>query len=266
MLKNQATKENFRILTKKEPEKRLLLKLQKRAGRAHSGRITMRHQGGGAKQLYRIVDFGQQKINQKGKVVSLEYDPNRTAFIILVQFEDGEKRYQLAPQNLKVGDEIVCAEKAEIRPGNRMKLKNIPVGTQIYNVEIDPDRGGKLVRGAGVAAEVLAHEVKYAQIRMPSSEIRKILQECFATIGAVSRSEHMYTIIGKAGRMRHKGVRPTVRGSAMNPVDHPHGGGEGRAPIGLKHPKTPWGKIAKGVKTRRRRWTDKFIIARRKKR
>lgn len=266
MLKNQATKENFRILTKKEPEKRLLLKLQKRAGRAHSGRITMRHQGGGAKQLYRIVDFGQQKINQKGKIVSLEYDPNRTAFIILVQFEDGEKRYQLAPQNVKVGDEIVCAEKAEIRPGNRMKLKNIPVGTQIYNVEIEPDRGGKLVRGAGVAAEVLAHEVKYAQIRMPSSEIRKILQECFATIGAVSRSEHMYTIIGKAGRMRHKGVRPTVRGSAMNPVDHPHGGGEGRAPIGLKHPKTPWGKIAKGVKTRRRRWTDKFIISRRKKR
>lgn len=266
MLKNQATKEDFRILTKKEPEKRLLLKLQKRAGRAHSGRITMRHQGGGAKQLYRIVDFGQQKINQKGKVVSLEYDPNRTAFIILVQFEDGEKRYQLAPQNIKVGDEIICAEKAEIKPGNRMKLKNIPVGTQIYNVEIQPDRGGKLVRGAGAAAEVLAHEVKYAQVRMPSSEIRKILQECFATIGAVSRSEHMYMIIGKAGRMRHKGIRPTVRGSAMNPVDHPHGGGEGKAPIGLKHPKTPWGKIAKGVKTRRRRWTDKFIIARRKKR
>ncbi|MBI2042266.1 MAG: 50S ribosomal protein L2 [Candidatus Nealsonbacteria bacterium] len=265
MLKNQATKENFRLLTKKEPEKGLLLKLQKRAGRAHTGRITMRHQGGGAKQLYRIVDFGEQKINQNGKVVALEYDPNRTSFIILVQYDDGEKRYRLAPQNVKVGDAIMCAEKTEIKPGNTMKLKNIPSGTQVHNVEIEPGRGGKLIRGAGAAAEVLSHEGKYAQLRMPSTEIRKILEECFATVGAVSRPEHMYMVVGKAGKMRHKGVRPTVRGSAMIPPDHPHGGGEGRAPIGLSHPKTPWGKIAKGVKTRKRIWTDKYIIERRKK-
>ncbi len=265
MLKNQATKENFRLLTKKEPEKGLLLKLQKRAGRAHTGRITMRHQGGGAKQLYRIVDFGEQKINQNGKVVALEYDPNRTSFIILVQYDNGDKRYQLAPQNIKIGDEIVCAEKAEVKPGNRMKLKNIPAGTQIYNVEIEPGRGGILVRGAGVSAEVLAHDGKYAQIRMPSSEIRKILQECFATVGIVSRPEHMYMIVGKAGKMRHRGVRPTVRGTAMIPADHPHGGGEGKAPVGMPHPKTAWGKTAKGVKTRKRKRTDKYIIERRKK-
>lgn len=243
----------------------MLLKLQKRAGRSHTGRVTMRHQGGGAKQLYRIIDFGQQKINQRGKIIALEYDPNRTAFIILVQFEDGEKRYHLAPQNVKIGDEITCAEKIDVKPGNRMKLKNIPAGTQVFNIEIEPGRGGKLVRVAGTSAEVLAHEGKYAQIRMPSTEVRKILQECFATVGVVSRPEHMYMVVGKAGKMRHRGVRPTVRGTAMIPPDHPHGGGEGRAPIGLPHPKTPWGKIAKGVKTRRRKWTNKFIIERRKK-
>jgi len=265
MLKKHSTKEDFSSLTKKKPEKRLLLRLQKKAGRGFGGRVTVRHRGGGAKHLYRIIDFGQEKINLKGKVIALEYDPYRTSFIALVQYEDADKRYLLAPQGLKAGDEVVCAEKAELKPGNRMKLKNIPVGTQIYNIEIEPNCGGKLIRGAGAAAIVLAHEGKYAQLELSSTEIRKILQECFASIGAVSRPEHKYISWGKAGRARHKGVRPTVRGSAMNPPDHPHGGGEGRSSVGLKHPKTPWGKPAQGVKTRKRSWTDKYIIQRRKK-
>jgi len=265
MLKKQGTKQDFSSLTKKKPEKGLLLSLQKKAGRGSGGRITVRHRGGGAKKLYRIIDFGQEKINIKGRVAALEYDPYRTSFIVLVQYEDGDKRYLLAPQGLRVGDEIICADKAELKPGNRMKLKNVPVGTQVYNIEIEPGRGGKLVRGAGTAATVLAHEGKYAQLEMSSTEIRKILQECFASIGAVSRPEHKYNILGKAGSSRHRGRRPTVRGSAMNPPDHPHGGGEGRSPIGLKSPKTPSGKTALGVKTRRRKWTNKYIIQRRKK-
>jgi large subunit ribosomal protein L2 len=265
MLKKNYTKEDFSILTKKKPEKRLLLSLQKKAGRAKTGRITVRHRGGGAKRLYRMVDFGEEKINVKGKVQAFEYDPYRTAFIILVEYEDGDKRYRLASQNLKVGDSVICSEKAELKPGNRMKLKNIPVGTFVYNIELEPGRGGKLVRGAGSSAIVLSHEGKYAQVQMPSTEVRQILQECFASIGAVSRPEKRYLKLGKAGKSRHKGWRPTVRGSAMIPPDHPHGGGEGKAPIGLKHPKTPWGKPAKGVKTRKRKWTDKYIIQRRKK-
>ena len=265
MLKNQATKEDFRILTKKKPEKSLLLNLQSRAGRARTGRITVRHKGGGAKKLYRIVDFGQEKIGIKAKIMSLEYDPYRSAFIMLLQYEDGDKRYQLAPQGLKAGSEVICQDKAELKPGNRLKLKNVPVGTLVYNIEIALDGGGKLVRGAGTAARVLAHEGKYTQLEMPSNEIRMVPQECFATIGTISRGEHIYTKLGKAGRARHKGRRPTVRGSAMVPADHPHGGGEGKAPIGLKHPKTPWGKPALGVKTRKRRWTDKYIIQRRRK-
>ena len=266
MLKSQATKEDFSLLAKKEPEKRLLLSLQKKAGRGATGRITVRHRGGGAKRLYRIIDFGQEKINIKGKVAALEYDPFRTAFIVLIQYEDGDKRYIIAPQGLQVGDEVICQESAQLKVGNRMKLKNIQVGTQVYNIEIDPGRGGKLVKSAGASARVLAHEGKYAQLEMPSTEVRKILQECFATIGQVSRAEHKYVKLGKAGRMRHLGIRPTVRGTAMNPPDHPHGGGEGKTPIGLKYPKTPWGKPARGVKTRRRRkWTDKYIISRRRK-
>lgn len=266
MLKNQATKEDFRILTKKEPEKRLLLRLQRHAGRAGSGRITVRHQGGGAKKLYRLIDFGQKKINIKGKVVALEYDPYRTAFIALVQYEDKDKFYQIAPQGLKLGDEIICAEQAELKIGNRTKLKNILVGTQVYNIELEPGHGGRLVRGAGTAAIVLAREGKYAQLELPSTEIRKVLQECFASIGRVSRPEHMYSNLGKAGSSRHRGIRPTVRGSAMNPPDHPHGGGEGKTSIGLKYPKTPWGKPARGVKTRsKKNWTNKFILQRRKK-
>ncbi len=265
MLKKFATKEDFSILTKKKPEKRLLLSLKKRAGRGSSGRITVRHKGGGAKRLYRVLDFGQEKIGVKAKVVSIEYDPYRTAFIMLLEYEDGDKRYRLAPQGIKVGDSVVCSDKAELKPGHRMKLKNIPVGTQVYNIEIESGRGGKLVRGAGGTAKILAHEGKYTHIEMPSTEVRKIFSDCFASVGSVSRPEHKYMKLGKAGRVRHKGIRPTVRGSAMIPPDHPHGGGEGKAPIGLKHPKTPWGKPAKGVKTRKRKWTDKYIIQRRKK-
>jgi large subunit ribosomal protein L2 len=253
------------ILTKKKPEKRLLLALKKRAGRARSGRITVRHRGGGGvKRLYRIVDFGEEKLNISAKVIALEYDPNRSAFIVLLEYQDGEKRYRLAPKDLKVGDEIIASEKAEIKIGNRIKLKNIPVGTQVFNVELEPGRGGKLAKGAGTSAKVLAQEEKLTHLEMPSSEIRRIPQGCFATIGQVSHSEHRFERIGKAGRMRLKGRRPTVRGTAMNPCDHPHGGGEGKSPIGLKYPKTPWGKPALGVKTRKKRkWTDKLIVKRR---
>ena len=253
------------ILTKKEPEKRLLLAFKKRAGRGHSGRITVRHQGGGSKKLYRIIDFGQEKIGIPAKVIAFEYDPYRTAFIALLEYEDGEKRYQLAPADLKIGDQIICSETAGIKIGNRMKIKNVPVGTTVYNIELEPGRGGRLARSAGTYAKVLAHEGKFTNLEMPSGEIRKVLQECYATVGAVSYPEWRYIEIGKAGRSRLMGIRPTVRGKAMNPVDHPHGGGEGRTTIGLKYPKTPWGKHAHGVKTRGKKWTDKYIIQRRKK-
>lgn len=254
-----------KIFTKKEPEKRLLLALKERAGRARSGRITVRHKGGGVKRLYRIIDFGEEKLNISAKVIAIEYDPNRTSFICLLEYEDGEKRYQICPQGLRVGDTIICAEKTEIKTGNRMKLKNIPIGTQVYNIEVEPGRAGKLVRGAGSLAEVIAQEEKYTHLVFPSSEVRKIFSECYASIGQVSFPEHKFIKIGKAGVSRHKGRRPTVRGSAMNPPDHPHGGGEGRTSIGLKHPKTPWGKPALGVKTRKKKWTDKLIIQRRSK-
>jgi len=257
---------NRTILTKKEPEKKLLIVLQRRAGRSRStGRITVRHKGGGEKKLYRLVDFSQGKINIQAKVIALEYDPYRTGYIALLEYADGERRYILSPQELKVEDQIIIADKADIRPGNRMKLKNIPVGTQVYNIEIKPGKGGKLVRGAGTAAQVMAYEGGLTQLEMPSSEIRRVSGECFASIGAVSRPEYKFINFRKAGRVRHMGWRPSVRGTAMNPPDHPHGGGEGRSPIGLKHPKTPWGKPALGVKTRKKKWTDKFIIQRRKK-
>jgi len=252
------------ILTKKKPEKRWLLFLKKKAGRGFSGRITVRHQGGGVKRLYRIIDFGQEKLGVIGRVSAIEYDPNRTAYIALIEYQDGEKRYILASKGLKVGDGIICAERTEIKIGNRMKLKNIPVGTQIFNIELEPEKGGKLARGAGTSAKVLANESPYTHLEMPSKEIRKIAEECFASIGQVSHPEKRFEIIGKAGRKRLKGWRPTVRGTAMNPPDHPHGGGEGKTPIGLKYPKTPWGKHAKGVKTRKKRWTEKLIIKRRK--
>jgi len=255
-----------KILTKKRPEKKLLLTLKETGGRNRAGRITVRHRGGGVKKRYRMVNFGQEKIDVPAKVVALEYDPNRTAFLVLLEYKDGEKCYRLAPSNIKIGDEIICSEKAELRIGNRMEVKNIPVGTMIYNIELEPGRGGRIVRAAGASAKVLAHEDKYANLEIPSGEIRKVFQQCYASIGTVSHQEWRYTIVGKAGRNRLKGKRPTVRGTAMNPVDHPHGGGEGRSPIGLKHPKTPWGKPALGVKTRKKKWTDKYIIKRRIKR
>jgi len=258
-------KSTIRILTKKKPEKRLLLTLKKRAGRNNQGRITVRHKGGGVKKRYRIVDFGQKRINIPAKVIALEYDPYRTAFLMLLEYETGEKRYRLAPEKIKVGDEIICKEKAVLKKGNRLMIKNIPVGTLIYNIELVSGAGGKVVRSAGNSAKVLAYEGKYTTIQMPSGEVRKISQKSFATIGEVSHSEWRYVNIGKAGSSRKRGKRPTVRGSAMNPVDHPHGGGEGRTSIGLKHPKTPWGKPALGVKTRKKKWTNKLIIRRRKK-
>lgn len=265
MLKKQATKRDFKILTKKKPEKRLLLTLRRKAGRGAGGRITVWHKGGGAKKRYRIIDFGQEKMDIAAKVIALEYDPYRTAFIMLLDYESGEKRYQIAPCDVNVGDKIICAEKAEIKPGNRMKIANIPAGTMIYNIEIEPGRGGKMVRGAGTNAIILDKEEKYVNIAMPSKEKRKILGKNFASIGQVSFPGHKFINMGKAGRKRNKGIRPTVRGTAMVPADHPHGGGEGRSGIGMKHPKTPWGKPALGVKTRRRKKTDKYIIKRRQK-
>lgn len=230
-----------------------------------SGRITVRHRGGGAKRLYRFIDFGEEKLGIVGKVIALEYDPYRTGYIALIEYRDGDKRYILAPKDLKIGDELICAERAEVKIGNRMKLKNILVGTLVHNIELEPSRGGKLVRGAGTSAKVLAQEEGLIHLEMPSGEVRKVSQECYATIGQVSHPEKKFEKIGKAGRKRLKGWRPTVRGTAMNPPDHPHGGGEGKTSIGLKHPKTPWGKPALGVKTRKRKWTDKYIIQRRYK-
>ena len=263
--RRQMTKEDFSVLTQKKPEKKLLVYLPKRAGRARSGRITMRHRGGGARRMYRIIDFGQAKLNIPAKVVALEYDPYRTAFIMLLEYQGGDKRYRIAPNGIRAGDEIICAEKTEVKTGNRMFLGSVPVGTAVYEVELQPGRGGQLARSAGNGATVLAHEGKYTNLGMPSGEVRKILSACFASVGTVSRPEHIYIQLGKAGKSRYKGRRPHVRGTAMNPVDHPHGGGEGRAPIGLKHPKTPWGKPALGVKTRRRKWTNKYILQRRRK-
>ena len=264
-MKKKKQVSSKKLLTKKKPEKSLLVFLKKQAGRSSSGRITVRHQGGGVKRLYRIVDFGQEKIDIPAKVIALEYDPYRTAFLALLEYDDGKKRYRIASKDLKVGDKIICSEKTEIKTGNRLKLKNILVGTMVYNIELEPGRGGKMVRAAGASAKVSAQEGKYTNLEMPSGEIRKVLQECYATVGTVSHPEWRYAVIGKAGINRLKGKRPTVRGSAMNPIDHPHGGGEGRSPIGLKYPKTPWGKHALGVKTRKKKWTDKYIIQRRKR-
>ena len=259
-------KEDFSMLTKKKKREKSLTKaLKKTGGRGAKGRITCRHRGGGAKRFYRIINFGEEKLDIPAKVTALEYDPNRTGFIALLEYEDKVKRYIIAPQSLNVGDKVVASEKAEICPGNRMKLKNIPVGTNIYNIEIERGSYGKMVRSAGSSAKVLACEAGYVNLKMPSSEIRKVSEECFASIGAVSRQEHRYIKLGKAGKNRYRGKRSTVRGSAMSVNDHPHGGGEGRTGIGLKYPKTPWGKPAMGVKTRRRKATNKYIIKRRQK-
>ncbi len=254
-----------KILIKKKPEKSLLRPLRKTGGRGRDGRITVRHRGGGVKRRYRLIDFGEAKLGI-AKVKAIEYDPNRTTYIALLGYPDGSKSYILAPDGMKVDDEIIYSEKAPISIGNRMKLKNIPVGTFVYNIELEPGRGGKIARAAGNSCQVLAQEDKYTHLKMPSTEIKKVLMECFASIGQLSNSQHRFQKIGKAGRARLRGRRPTVRGTAMPVSAHPHGGGEGKTGIGLKHPKTPWGKPALGVKTRKRKkWTNKYMISRRKR-
>lgn len=257
--------QDYSILTKKEPEKRLVLSLKKNAGRGNTGRITVRHRGGGEKRKYRIVDFGEEKINIPARVEAIEYDPNRSAFLMLLLYQDGERRYQIAPEGIKVGDRIICGEDAPLSLGNRLKLKNISPGTAIFNIELLPGQGGKIVRSAGNSAQILSKEGGFVSIVLPSKEIRLISEECFATIGQVSNINKRTEVLGKAGKKRHRGMRPTVRGTVMNPPDHPHGGGEGRAPIGLKHPKTPWGKPALGKKTRKKhKFSNRYIIKRRK--
>ena len=258
---------DFSQLTKKGPEKSLLKYVKRNVGRsASTGRITTRHKGGGVKKLYRVIEFSQTRMNEPAKIIALEYDPNRTAFIALIQYNDNKKQYIIAPQNLKVGAEIIFADKAPLTPGNRIKLKNIPVGSSVYNVELQPGKGGITVRSAGSSAQVLAHDGDHVNLKMPSTEVRQFKGECFASVGMVSNPENRFYRVGKAGKSRLKGRRPHVRGSAMNPVDHPHGGGEGRQPIGLKYPKTPWGRHALGVKTRnKKKWSTKLIISRRKK-
>ena len=259
------TVSTFEEITKKTPEKSLLVTKKKNSGRNSYGRITVRHQGGGNRQKYRIIDFKRRKDNVIATVIGIEYDPNRSANIALIEYEDGEKAYILAPIGLTDGDKVISGDKADIKPGNCMKIESIPVGTMIHNIELNPGQGGKLVRAAGQEAQLMAKEGKYAHVRLPSGEMRLIMAVCRATIGTVGNSDHENVKIGKAGRSRHMGKRPEVRGSVMNPVDHPHGGGEGRAPVGHAGPLTPWGKPALGYKTRKKhKTTDKFIVKRRK--
>lgn len=253
-------------ITKSTPEKNLLVKLNKKAGRNNMGRITVRHRGGGAKRKYRIIDFKRNKFDVPGKVTAIEYDPNRSSNIALITYNDGEKRYILAPLDLKVGDEVIASSNADIKVGNSLPLINIPVGTVIHNIEMRPGKGGQLARSAGSSAQILGREEEYVLLRLKSGETRKILGVCTATIGTVGNLDFGLVRIGKAGRKRHMGIKPTVRGSVMNPNDHPHGGGEGRSPIGRKQPMTPWGKPALGLKTRKqKRSSTKFIVKRRSK-
>lgn len=262
--RRQMTSLDYSELSKVEPEKSLLEKLSKHSGRNNYGRITVRHKGGGNKRKYRTIDFKRKKLDITANVLTLEYDPNRSGFIALIQYEDGEKSYILAPHHLKVGDVVVSSETADIKPGNCLPLKSIPVGTVIHNVELYPGKGAQLVRSAGNSAQLMAKENGYAQIRLPSGEVRLIRLDCKATIGQVSNLDHENVSIGKAGRTRHLGIRPTVRGSVMNPCDHPHGGGEGKSPIGRSGPVTPWGKPTLGYKTRSKKAkSDKFIVKRR---
>ncbi len=260
--RNMSTLVNEDI-TKSTPEKSLTVTLKKNSGRNNQGKITVRHQGGGAKRKYRIIDFKRDKKEIIGVVASIEYDPNRTANIALINYVDGEKRYIIAPKGLKVGDKIVASETADIKVGNALPLMNIPVGTVIHNIELRPGKGAALARSAGTSAQILGREGKYVMIRLSSGEQRKVLGSCMATIGVVGNEDASLVKLGKAGRKRHMGIRPTVRGSVMNPNDHPHGGGEGRAPVGRKAPLTPWGKPALGYKTRNNKKTDKFIVRRR---
>lgn len=262
--RRQAEIVDFSGLTAKEPEKSLTFGFKRAQGRNAFGRITTRHKGGGVKRLYRSVDFRYDKRDVPAVVEALEYDPNRTAFIALVRYADGERRYVLAPQDFRVGSSFVVSEKAPIAVGNRMPLAAMPVGTFVFNIELEPGRGAKLVRSAGVGAEVLALEGDYAHLKLPSGEIRRVGADCWATIGSLSNPEWSFMTVGKAGRNRRRGIRPTVRGSAMNPRDHPYGGGEGRQLRGTRKPKTKWGKIVGGVKTRKRKRSDRFILQRRK--
>jgi len=252
-------------ITKKKPEKSLTINLNKTSGRNNQGKITVRHRGGGAKKKYRIIDFKRRKDDVEAEVVAIEYDPNRSANIALVKYMDGEKRYILCPKKLNVGDKVVSGEKTEIEVGNTLELRNIPDGTVIHNIELKPGRGGQLVRSAGNEATLLGKDGKYVTVKLPSTEVRKILGACRATIGRVGNEEHGNMVIGKAGRKRHMGRRPHVRGSVMNPNDHPHGGGEGRAPIGMPSPVSPWGKKTMGLKTRKKnKKSNKLIVKRRK--
>ena len=255
---------DYSVLSKVAPERSLLEPMKKHSGRNNTGRITVRHQGGACKRKYRVIDFKRNKLEISGKVLRLEYDPNRSAHIALVEYEDGERRYILAPVGLKAGDVVVSSPSADIKPGNALPIANIPVGTIIHNIELYPGKGAQLVRSAGVAAQLMAKEGEVATVRLPSGEYRKVRANCFATIGQVGNIDHANIHIGKAGRKRHMGWRPTVRGSVMNPCDHPHGGGEGKSPIGRPGPVTPWGKPALGYKTRKtKNKSNKFIVKRR---
>ena len=256
---------DYSEITKKTPEKSLLTVKKEKAGRNSYGRITVRHQGGGNRQKYRIMDFKRKKDDIEATVVGIEYDPNRSANIALIEYSDGVKSYILAPEGLKDGDKVISGKAVDIRPGNCMEINSIPVGTLIHNIELNPGQGGKLVKAAGQSAQLMAKEGKYAHVRLPSGEMRLVLSNCRATVGVIGNSEHANVKLGKAGRKRHMGWRPEVRGSVMNPVDHPHGGGEGRAPIGHAGPLTPWGKPALGYKTRnKKKQSNKFIVKRRK--
>ena len=250
-------------LTTSTPTKNLTVTMKKNGGRNNQGKITVRHHGGGVKRKYRIIDFKRNKVNVPGKVASIEYDPNRTANIALINYADGEKRYIIAPKQLEVGATIESGENVDIKVGNALPIMNIPVGTMIHNIELRPGKGGELARSAGTSAQILGRENNYVMIRLSSGEQRKVLGKCYATVGEVGNADHELVSLGKAGRTRHMGIRPTVRGSVMNPNDHPHGGGEGRAPVGRKAPVTPWGKPALGYKTRTKKASDKLIVRRR---
>lgn len=253
----------YEEITTNKPEKSLLERKKKNAGRNKQGKITVRHQGGGNKVKYRIIDFKRNKLDIPAKVATIEYDPNRSAFIALLNYADGEKRYILAPLGLNVGDTVISSANADIKPGNALPISAIPVGTLIHNLEIKPGRGGQMVRSAGMSAQLMAKEGQYAQVRLPSGEVRKVPMNAMATIGTVGNTDHENVRLGKAGRVRHMGIRPTVRGVVMNPCDHPHGGGEGKSPVGMPAPVTPWGKPALGLKTRKhKKYSNKMIVKR----
>lgn len=267
-LRNMSVLDYKATITKTKPEKSLTKKIQKKSGRNNTGSITVRHRGGGSKKIYRKIDFYRNKYDIMGNVAAIEYDPNRTANIALINYIDGEKRYILAPKGLRVGEKIVSGEKVDIKPGNALPLRLIPDGMMVHNIELQPKSGGKIVRSAGGAAQILGkdEEGTHVILKMPSGEVRKVLKNCYATVGEVGNEDHSLVNVGKAGKTRHKGKRPTVRGSVMNPNDHPHGGGEGKSPIGRSTPRTPWGKKAMGVKTRKnKKASDKLIVRKRNK-